>query len=169
MTMGKGGVGKTTVARAQDRVVVLDTAPSGHTLLLLDAARGFQREVSRQSTEVPPDVEALLDRLSDPDITRIVVVTLAEPTPVHEAQALQEDLLRAGIRPLAWVVNESLLVTGTGDGLLAALAANERRWIAEAARIGGRVMVVGWQASLPVGPDGLFALVGAAPAAALAG
>ncbi len=158
-----------TVARAQDRVVVLDTAPSGHTLLLLDAARSFQREVSRQSAEVPPEVEALLDRLSDPDFTRIVVVTLAEPTPVHEAQALQEDLLRAGIRPLAWVVNQSLLAAGAGDGVLAALAGHERRWIAEAARIGGRVMVVGWQASPPFGPDGLFALVGAAPAAALAG
>ncbi len=158
-----------TVARAQDRVVVLDTAPSGHTLLLLDAARSFQREVSRQSAEVPPEVEALLDRLSDPDFTRIVVVTLAEPTPVHEAQALQEDLLRAGIRPLAWVVNQSLLAAGTGDGVLAALAGHERRWIAEAARIGGRVMVVGWQASPPFGPDGLFALVGAAPTAALAG
>ncbi len=158
-----------TVARAQDQVVVLDTAPSGHTLLLLDAARSFQREVSRQSAEVPPEVEALLDRLSDPEFTRIVVVTLAEPTPVHEAEALQEDLLRAGIRPLAWVVNQSLLATGTQDTLLAALAGHERRWIDEAARIGGRVMVVGWQPAPPLGADGLLALVGAAPAAALAG
>jgi arsenite-transporting ATPase len=158
-----------TVARAQEQVVVLDTAPSGHTLLLLDAARSFQREVSRQSAEVPPEVEALLDRLSDPEFTRIVVVTLAEPTPVHEAQALQEDLLRAGIQPLAWVVNQSLLATGTEDTLLAALAAHERRWINEAARIGGRVMVVGWQPAPPLGADGLLALVGSAPAAALAG
>jgi arsenite-transporting ATPase len=154
-----------TVAQAQDQVVVLDTAPSGHTLLLLDSARSFQREVSRQSAEVPPEVEALLDRLSDPDFTRIVVVTLAEPTPVHEAQALQEDLLRAGIRPAAWVVNQSLLATGTRDPLLGALAGHEERWIDEAGRLGGRVLVVGWQPSPPLGPEGLLALVGTEPVA----
>ena len=158
-----------TVARAQDQVVVLDTAPSGHTLLLLDTARSFQREVSRQSAEVPSEVEALLDRLADPEFTRVVVVTLAEPTPVHEAQALQEDLLRAGIRPAAWVVNQSLLATGTRDPVLGALAGHEERWIGEAARLGGRVMVVGWQPSPPLGPLGLLGLAGAEPIPAAAG
>ncbi len=155
-----------TVARAQDGVVVLDTAPSGHTLLLLDAARSFQREVSRQSAEVPREVEALLDRLADPDFTRIVVVTLAEATPVHEAEDLQDDLLRAGIRPTAWVVNQSMLATGTTDPILAALAGNEARWIDEAARIGGRVAVVPWQKAPPLGRDGLLALLAAEPALA---
>ncbi len=151
-----------TVARARDKLVILDTAPSGHTLLLLDAARSFQREVSRQSAEVPPEVESLLDRLADPAFTQILVVTLAEPTPVHEAEALQEDLLRAGIRPAAWVVNQSLIASGTVDPVLATMAAHEARWIDEAARIGGRVALVGWQMLPPVGAANLLALSRAA-------
>ena len=154
-----------TVARARDSVVVLDTAPSGHTLLLLDAARSFQREVRRQSAEVPPEVAALLDRLGDPEFTRVLVVTLAEPTPVHEAQALQEDLLRAGIHPAQWVVNQSMLATGTADPILSALAAHESWWIRQAARIGGVVALVAWQAAPPIGAEGLLGLVGAKSAA----
>ena len=148
-----------TVAKARDRVVVLDTAPSGHTLLLLDTARSFQREVNRQSAEVPPEVGALLDRLTDADFTTILVVTLAEPTPVHEAGALHEDLLRAGIRPSAWVVNQSLLATGTRDPLLATLARHEERWIDEAAQRGGTVALVAWQSEPPVGPRALEAMI----------
>ena len=148
-----------TVAKATDQVVVLDTAPSGHTLLLLDTARSFQREVNRQSAEVPPEVGALLDRLTDADFTTILMVTLAEPTPVHEASALHEDLLRAGIRPSAWVVNQSLLATGTSDPLLAQLARHEERWIEEAAQRGGRVALVAWQPVAPVGPRALEAMV----------
>lgn len=148
-----------TVAKATDRVVVLDTAPSGHTLLLLDTARSFQREVNRQSAKVPAEVEALLDRLTDADFTTMLVVTLAEPTPVHEAQALHEDLLRAGIRPSAWVVNQSLMATGTSDPLLATLAGHEKRWIDEAAQRGGRVALVAWQSEPPVGPRALEAMI----------
>lgn len=148
-----------TVSRAQHQVVVLDTAPSGHTLLLLDGARAFQRELTRQATEVPPDVSSLLDRLADPEFTRILMVTLPEPTPVHEAAALQTDLLRAGIKPTAWVVNQSLLAAGTNDQLLSRMAGHEKRWIDEVAQLGGRMALVAWQEIAPVGAAALALLV----------
>ncbi|MHB8262840.1 MAG: arsenical pump-driving ATPase [Acidimicrobiales bacterium] len=154
-----------TVANAQDRIVVLDTAPSGHTLLLLDAARSFKREIARQSSEVPADVESLLDHLADPDFTTILVVTLPEQTPVHEAAALQEDLRRAGIEPSAWVVNQSMAATGASstasstDPLLSALASHEQRWIdAAASTCSGLLTIAGWAPEPPIGLERLSAL-----------
>ena len=95
------------VAEGADSFVVLDTAPTGHTLLLLDAAEAYHREVSRTQGDVPDAVRQLLPRLRDPQFTRILLVTLPEATPVHEAAQLQDDLRRAGIEPFAWVVNQS--------------------------------------------------------------
>ena len=86
-----------TVAQGQDGLVVLDTAPTGHTILLLDAAEAYHREVLRQGSKMPESVRQLLPRLRDPAFTRVLLVTLPEATPVHEAQALQADLARAGI------------------------------------------------------------------------
>ena len=97
-----------TVDAARERIVVLDTAPTGHTLLLLDAAQSYQREVQRTNAQVPAEVAQLLARLRDPEFARILVVTLAESTPVHEAARLQADLQRAGIEPHGWVINASL-------------------------------------------------------------
>ena len=99
--------------RADDRrrprsVVVLDTAPTGHTLLLLDAAQSYQREVQRTNAQVPDEVSGLLDRLRDPSSRGCSIVTLAESTPVHEADRLQADLRRAGIEPFGWLINASL-------------------------------------------------------------
>ncbi|MDZ7675679.1 MAG: hypothetical protein U5K30_11505 [Acidimicrobiales bacterium] len=87
---------------------MLDTAPTGHTLLLLDAAQSYQREVERHQDDSSDDVSLLLGRLRDPDYTTLLLVTLPEPTPVHEAAALQDDLARADIRPAAWVANQTL-------------------------------------------------------------
>ncbi len=81
-----------TVAAAQDGFVVLDTAPTGHTLLLLDAARTYHQELARQSGQLPDSVTGLLDRLRDPDHTHIRIVAVPEATPVHEAARLQADL-----------------------------------------------------------------------------
>ena len=148
-----------TVARATDRIVVLDTAPTGHTLLLLDAAESYSREVSRLQDQTPSDVSELLGRLRDPDFTSVILVTLPEPTPVHEAAALQGDLDRAGIHPAAWVVNQSLSATGTTDPTLVARARHEVRWLREIRDYHSLVAVVAWQPTSPTGPRSLQSLV----------
>ncbi len=127
--------------------VVVDTAPTGHTLLLLDAAEAYHREVSRASGQVPEEVRRLLPRLRDPSFTKVLVVTLPEATPVHEAAALQRDLLRAEIRPLAWVVNQSLSPLELTDSVLVARRAGEARFLAEVRELSARVVLVPWSSS----------------------
>ena len=120
------------VERGTDALVICDTAPTGHTLLLLDATQAYHRELGRQSTTgVPDSVLQLLPRLRDPEFNRVLIVTLPEATPVHEAAALEHDLDRAGIHPHAWIVNQSLGLTATRDPLLRAKAAQEDRWLRE--------------------------------------
>ncbi len=143
--------------------VLFDTAPIGHTLLLLDASRNYQRQLARQSGQAPPE-EALelLSRLTDPDHTRVLLVTLPEATPVHEAAALQDDLTRAGIKPVAWVVHQSLNAAAPTDPLLAAKAGAERRYFAEVTdEHADRTAVLPWSAMAPVGTQQLAALADA--------
>ncbi len=122
-----------TVAQGTDEFVVLDTAPTGHTLLLLDATQSYHRELGRQTRSDQPtqDVEELLPRLRDPKFTRVLLVTLAESTPVHEAAALQADLRRAAIEPHAWIINQSLAASQTREPLLAARGRAEIPYIQE--------------------------------------
>ncbi len=135
------------VERAADSFVVIDTAPTGHTILLLDAAEAYHREVLRTlpGAEMPEMVRQLLPRLRDPNWTHILIVTLPEPTPVHEASCLQQDLRRAGIEPYAWIVNQSLLAAGTTDPLLSARAHQEAAMIQEVAHLAGRFAVLPWR------------------------
>ncbi len=154
-----------TVAAAEGRFVVIDTAPTGHTLLLLDAARAYHREAGRQAGGVPPEVEALLGRLTDPAFTQVLVVTLPEATPVHEAAALQADLRRAGIEPAGWVVNQSLHAAGTADPVLAARATAETRHIAEiTTRHAARAVILPMLPAPPAGPEGITRLLAGEPA-----
>ena len=137
------------VAEAEERFVVIDTAPTGHTILLLDAAQAYHREVMRQSRNVSDSVRNLLPRLRDPAFTSIVLCTLAEATPVHEAAALQSDLRRAGIEPYAWVVNQSFAPLAVRDPLLVARRAQEAAYIDEVANgLASRVFIVSWDERL---------------------
>jgi len=117
------------VEKSDDEIVVIDTAPTGHTLLLLDSTEAYHKEVSRSTSEVPASVKKLLPRLRNPKETGVVIVTLAEATPVLEANRLQEDLKRAGIVPTWWVINQSLYATDTTDPVLMGRAVSEKQWI----------------------------------------
>lgn len=147
-------------------VVVLDTAPTGHTLLLLDATGAYHREVLRTAKLLPERVVTPMMRLRDPEHTRILVVTLPETTPVSEAERLQADLRRAGIEPHAWVVNQSLAAAEVTDPVLARRAEAELPLIARVRdELAARVAVVAVLAEAPVGAERLRALVlGRAPA-----
>lgn len=123
------------VERSKDKVVVIDTAPTGHTLLLLDSTLSYHREVQRTKGETPVAVQNLLPRLRDPKQTEIVIVTLPEATPVFEATRLKEDLERAGIHNGWWVVNQCLSGSVTTNPLLVARARNESKWISKVSEI----------------------------------
>ncbi len=153
------------VAESRRGHVVLDTAPTGHTLLLLDATGAYHRDVLRgisqadQSRLVTP-----LMRLRDPTQTRIIIVTLPEPTPVSEAAQLQDDLRRAGIEPFAWVINSSFAASGTRDPLLRQRIAHEHAQIERVRRdYAKRIAAVPWVPEEPVGRDRLRGLLGTTP------
>jgi len=144
------------VAEGADGFVVLDTAPTGHTLLLLDATEAYHREVARKASEMPEEVRNLLPRLRDPAFTRVLLVTLPEATPVHEAGALQEDLRRARIEPFAWVINQSFAQSGSRDPLLVARGRSEAPYIREVVeKLSKRTALVPWVADEPAGPEKL--------------
>ncbi|MBJ8008861.1 MULTISPECIES: arsenical pump-driving ATPase [Bacillus cereus group] len=148
------------VERANEEIVVIDTAPTGHTLLLLDAAQTYHKEIARSSGEVPQSVKNLLPRLRNPEETSVVIVTLAEATPVHEASRLQEDLKRADINPKWWVINQSFYATHTSDSVLRGRAQSEVQWIQTVQKESqNNCVIIPWQSDDIVGYEKLKALV----------
>ncbi|MDO8286762.1 MAG: arsenical pump-driving ATPase [Rhodoferax sp.] len=149
------------VSEARSAFVVLDTAPTGHSLLLMDATGAYHRQMVREfEGHSAGRMVTPLMRLQDPAYTRIIVVTLPETTPVSQAQALQEDLRRAQIEPFAWVVNKSVLAAGTHDPLLGARLTGERQQMQRIANgLSKRVFVVPWQVLPPIGLAALSSLV----------
>ena len=152
------------VMEARSAFVVLDTAPTGHTLLLMDAAGAYHREMIRSvgagGSPAAGRIVTPLMRLQDPDYSRIVLVSLPETTPVSEAAALQEDLRRANIEPYAWVINRSLVGSGTRDPLLVRRLRGERAQIDRVRQgLARRLYMLPWQAAPPEGPTALAGLV----------
>jgi len=146
-----------TVAEARSAFVVLDTAPTGHTLLLMDATGAYHRQMTRHlDPSAAGRLVTPLMRLQDPETTRVLLVTLPETTPVSEAVALQEDLRRARIEPYAWIVNRSLLAAGTRDPLLLRRLEGERAQIERVrSSLAHRLFVLPWQAEPLVGLEAL--------------
>ncbi len=148
-----------TIALADTQFVIMDTAPTGHTLLLLDATGAYHREVVRHTSGEGPVLTPFM-RLLDPDRTKIIIVTLLETTPVQEAFSLEADLLRAGITPWGWIFNQSLMVSDSLSPLLGKRAlSEERQWEEIRGRIPHPVAFVPVRALEPVGEKELSALL----------
>ena len=113
------------IKEADDHFVIMDTAPTGHTLLLLDATGAYHREMVRQMGQTHDHVMTPMMQLQDPEKTKVIIVTLAETTPVLEAANLQQDLRRAEIEPWAWVINSSLAAAKPSSPFLVTRASRE--------------------------------------------
>ena len=147
------------VAEARGAFVVMDTAPTGHTLLLLDATGAYHRQMTQDMGLVQGRIVTPLMRLQDPDYTKVILVALPETTPVSEAASLQDDLRRAKIEPWGWVVNRSMARAGTTDPFL------QRRIMGEAVQIARirdglaqRIYLLPFLAEPPVGVPALLSL-----------
>ncbi|MGG7058379.1 arsenical pump-driving ATPase [Clostridium tertium] len=135
------------VEKSENEVVVIDTAPTGHTLLLLYSTQSYNREIQRSEGDIPESVKKLLPKLRNEKETEVIIVSLAETTPVYEAMRLQKDLNRAGLNSKWWVINSSLYATNSSNKILKAKASNEIQWINKVDKISkGNFALIEWKA-----------------------
>ncbi len=141
------------VSEGRSSFVVLDTAPTGHSMLLMDATGAYHRQMVREfEGHGAGRIVTPLMRLQDATYTKIILVTLPEVTPVSQAAALQEDLRRASVEPYAWVLNKSILAAGTRDPLLAARIAGEHKQIERmSSGLAKRLFTLPWLTVPPIG------------------
>ena len=133
------------VDKADSEVVVIDTAPTGHTLLLLDSTESYNQEIEKNQGNVPESAKKLLPRLKNSEETEVLIVTLAEPTPFYESVRLEEDLKRAGIYSNWWIINSSIYKTGSTNKTLQAKANSELEWINKVdERTDGNFTIIPW-------------------------
>ena len=149
------------VSEARSAYVVLDTAPTGHSMLLMDATGAYHRQMMRElESHGAARMVTPLMRLQDPEYTKIILVTLPETTPVLQAKVLQDDLRRANIEPFAWVINKSILAANTHDSLLQARLASEAKQMGKVVNdLAKRAYVLPWLALPPIGVEALGKLV----------
>lgn len=149
-----------TVAKGENQFIVLDTAPTGHTLLLLDSTEAYHREVAKSADDLPSEVKELLPRIRDPKFTKVLIVALPEATPTHEAKALQEDLRRAKIEPYGWIINRSFAASGTNDPILISKGLYELKYIEEITNtLSKRTVLSPWVCEELVGTESLKKLI----------
>lgn len=149
-----------TVAKGENQFIVLDTAPTGHTLLLLDSTEAYHREVAKSADDLPSEVKELLPRIRDPKFTKVLIVALPEATPTHEAEALQEDLRRANIEPYGWIINRSFATSGTNDPILISKGLYELKYIEEITNTLSKITVLSpWVCDELVGAESLKKLI----------
>lgn len=149
-----------TVAKGKNQFIVLDTAPTGHTLLLLDSTEAYHREVAKSADDLPSEVRELLPRIRDSKFTKVLIVALPEATPTHEAKALQEDLRRANIVPYGWIINRSFAASNTNDPILISKGLYELKYIEEITNtLSKRTVLSPWVCDELVGAESLKKLI----------
>lgn len=149
-----------TVAKGKNQFIVLDTAPTGHTLLLLDSTEAYHREVAKSADDLPSEVKELLPRIRDSRFTKVLIVALPEATPTHEAESLQEDLRRANIEPYGWIINRSFAASCTNDPILISKGLYELKYIEEITnKLSKRTVLSPWVCDELVGAESLKTLI----------
>jgi arsenite-transporting ATPase len=133
------------VKGSDEDIVIIDTAPTGHTLLLLDTTESYHKEVQRNQGDIPEEVKELLPKLRNEKETKVLIIALPEPTPFFEAMRLQEDLQRAHIKVSNWVINQSFLLNQPTDEFLRIKAEGEKKWINEVNKLtSGQYSIIPW-------------------------